>query len=52
MFAAVLGHDLRNPLNTIRMAAHVVSRTKGDPDSAEALSQIGEQFVLGDVRYP
>jgi len=40
MFLAILGHDLRNPLNSIRMAAHVVSRTHGDPDSAAAMSMI------------
>ena len=28
MFLAILSHDLRNPLNSIRMAAQVVSRTK------------------------
>ena len=40
MFLAILGHDLRNPLNCIRMAADLVSRTIGDPDSAKALAQI------------
>ena len=40
MFLAILSHDLRNPLNCIRMAAQLVSRTKDDPDSVEALSMI------------
>ena len=40
MFLAILSHDLRNPLNCIRMATHLVSRTKDDPDSVEALSMI------------
>ena len=41
MFLAILGHDLRNPLNCIRMAAQLVSRTaKQDPGSTKALSII------------
>lgn len=40
MFLAILSHDLRNPLSCIRMAAILVSQTTGDPESAEALSQI------------
>jgi signal transduction histidine kinase len=40
MFLAILSHDLRNPLNCIRMAATLVSQTKADPNSAEALSMI------------
>jgi signal transduction histidine kinase len=41
MFLAILSHDLRNPLNCIRMAAHLVSRTVNEnPESAEALSMI------------
>jgi signal transduction histidine kinase len=40
MFLAILSHDLRNPLNCIRMAAHVVSAKKGDPASVQALSMI------------
>src|SRR5688572_19349384 len=40
MFLAILSHDLRNPLNCIRMAAQLVSLEKDDPNSAEALSMI------------
>ena len=40
MFLAILSHDLRNPLNCIRMAAQLVSREKDDPDSVEALAMI------------
>lgn len=41
MFLAVLAHDLRNPLTTIRMAAHAISHSAGeDPRSARALSMI------------
>ncbi len=40
MFLAILSHDLRNPLSCIRMAADLVSRTKQEPDSVEALSII------------
>jgi signal transduction histidine kinase len=40
MFLAILSHDLRNPLNCIRMAAQIVSREKDDPDSVEALALI------------
>jgi hypothetical protein len=40
MFLAILSHDLRNPLNCIRMAAQLVSREKDDPDSVEALALI------------
>jgi signal transduction histidine kinase len=42
MFLAILSHDLRNPLNCIRTAAHLVSRTT-DPASAEVLSEIESQ---------
>ena len=38
MFLAILGHDLRNPLNCIRMATQLV--TKEDPGSVEAISMI------------
>lgn len=41
MFLAILSHDLRNPLNSIRMAAQLASRTTSeDPSSARALSMI------------
>jgi hypothetical protein len=42
MFLAILSHDLRNPLNSIRMAAQLVSRTANeDSSSIKALSMIG-----------
>lgn len=41
MFLAILGHDLRNPLHTIQMAAVVASEAGDAPDSAKALSVIG-----------
>jgi hypothetical protein len=41
MFLAILSHDLRNPLNSIRMAAQLASRaTQEDPGAARALSMI------------
>lgn len=41
MFLAILGHDLRNPLNCISMSAQVASlQHEIDPESADALSQI------------
>lgn len=40
MFLAILGHDLRNPLSTIRMAAQVVLRKNEDPATASAMSMI------------
>jgi signal transduction histidine kinase len=40
MFLAILSHDLRNPLNCIRMAAQLIPRTKDNPDSAKAMSMI------------
>jgi signal transduction histidine kinase len=41
MFLAMLGHDLRNPLNTIAMSAQLLSLDDGlAPDSAEAATQI------------
>lgn len=41
MFLAILSHDLRNPLNSIRMAAQLVSRTTiEDPGATRALSMI------------
>jgi signal transduction histidine kinase len=36
MFLAILSHDLRNPLNSIRMTAHLVPLVANDP--AEALT--------------
>lgn len=54
MFLAILGHDLRNPLNSIRMAAQFISQTNGDPDAAEALSMISKEAdamaqLIGDL---
>ena len=40
MFLAILSHDLRNPLNTIRMAADVVSLHNKNPATANAISVI------------
>ncbi|MEP0908484.1 HAMP domain-containing histidine kinase [Leptolyngbya subtilissima ST-M1] len=41
MFLAILGHDLRSPLNSISMAAQLISRTSGEhPASPRALSVI------------
>lgn len=40
MFLAILSHDLRNPLHTIRMAAQVVSQKIEDPATANAMSMI------------
>jgi signal transduction histidine kinase len=41
MFLAILSHDLRNPLNSISMSAHVASAgVQSDPESSRALSQI------------
>ncbi|MBE9111202.1 HAMP domain-containing histidine kinase [Nodosilinea sp. LEGE 07298] len=41
MFLAILGHDLRNPLNSISMAAQLLSRTTDQHlDSPRALSVI------------
>jgi signal transduction histidine kinase len=44
MFLAMLGHDLRNPLAAIRMAAQVVLRRSAgaDADSARSLHMIGD----------
>ncbi|MGI9013633.1 MAG: sensor histidine kinase [Phycisphaerales bacterium] len=41
MLMAILGHDLRNPLNCIQLSAVFVARTVRDPECAEALSMIG-----------
>jgi signal transduction histidine kinase len=40
MFLAILSHDLRNPLNTIRMAAQVVSLKNEDRSTANAMLMI------------
>ena len=40
MFLAILGHDLRNPLQCIRMAAYVVGRKAQESDCADAVSII------------
>lgn len=41
LFLAILGHDLRDPLNRISMAAQLASRSANeDPGSAKALSMI------------
>lgn len=40
MFLAILSHDLRNPLSSIRMAAQVVSLKSADPATAGAMSVI------------
>lgn len=41
MFLAILGHDLRDPLNRIQMAAQLASRSaNADPSSAKVLSMI------------
>ncbi len=43
LFLAILGHDLRNPLTAIRMAAELVSETTADEMSIDALSMIGTE---------
>ena len=43
LFLAILGHDLRNPLSTIRIAAGLVSQTDADERSMDALSMIGTE---------
>ena len=40
MFLAILSHDLRNPLHTIRMAANVVVLQDKNPATASAMSMI------------
>jgi signal transduction histidine kinase len=40
MFLAILSHDLRNPLHTIRMAANVVALQNENQAMADALSMI------------
>jgi two-component system, sensor histidine kinase and response regulator len=40
MFTAVLGHDLRNPLNAIVTSAHVLQRVAADDTAREAAGRI------------
>ena len=40
MFLAILSHDLRNPLSTIRTAAYLVSMDNADRATADAISMI------------
>lgn len=40
MFAAVLGHDLRSPLQAITNAAHVINLVAQEPDAKKAATQI------------
>ncbi len=40
MFLAILSHDLRNPLHTIRMAADLAAMQNASPATADALSMI------------
>jgi signal transduction histidine kinase len=40
MFLAILSHDLRNPLNSIAMTAHIVPRVVNDPAEALECSQL------------
>lgn len=40
IFLAILGHDLRNPLSTVRAAAYLVSMRHQDRDTANAVSMI------------
>lgn len=41
MFLSILSHDLRNPLNCIRLSTQLLSHTENkDPQSAKALSMI------------
>ena len=40
MFLAILSHDLRNPLSTIRTAAYLVTMDKADRATADAISMI------------
>ncbi len=40
MFVAVLGHDLRNPLNAVLMSAHVLQRASQEDSVREAATRI------------
>lgn len=43
LFLAILGHDLRNPLNSIRTGIQLVSQTNADQKTIEMLSMIGTE---------
>lgn len=54
MFLAILSHDLRNPLNTIRMAANVVALQTDSSATANAMSMIARNAdamtqLIGDL---
>jgi signal transduction histidine kinase len=54
MFLAILSHDLRNPLHTIRTAATAVSLKNADPATAAAMSMIKRNsdvmmHLIGDL---
>jgi signal transduction histidine kinase len=55
MFLAILGHDLRNPLNAVAMSAAVLSETPGlDADSLDMASNISTSAaamtrMIGDL---
>ncbi len=41
MFLGILGHDLRNPLNSVMMSSEVLARSDhADPEAAQAAAQI------------
>ncbi len=42
MFLAILGHDLRNPLSTIRTAAYLVAMKSEDRATADAIAMINK----------
>lgn len=54
MFLAILSHDLRNPLNAVRMAASVVALQSKSPATADAMSMIARNtdtmtHLIGDL---
>jgi signal transduction histidine kinase len=55
LFLAILGHDLRNPLNSIMMSADLLGHTRrGDADGSEAASRIASSAaamgrMIGDL---
>src|SRR4051812_8176072 len=55
MFLAILGHDLRNPLNAVMMSAAVLSQTPGlDADTSDVASHISASAaamaqMIGDL---